>query len=55
MRAEAIQAKRRRIAALKHEIESLLDRGRPLGSPRIIKLERLIERIERDLNQRSLF
>jgi len=55
MRAEAIQVKRRRIAALKHEIESLHDRGRREDAPRIVKLRRMIKRAEFELSQSSLF
>jgi hypothetical protein len=46
-----VTAQRNRIVAYQYEIEKLQARGRSDDAPRIIKLRRMIARIERDMRQ----
>jgi hypothetical protein len=44
-------AQRNRIVDYQYEIDKLVARGRQAHAPRIIKLRRMIARIERDMRQ----
>ncbi len=44
-----------RLNALKQERQRLLDRGRPLHAPRMLKLANMIKRLYRELGQMELF
>lgn len=52
---ELLEAKRRKIRALNHEIERLQERGRAETAPRILKIRNMIKGLEYGLRQTRLF